>query len=406
MSAPGLVEAAARIGDALAAQAYRSGDRSTWLAVDPTKPAAGLHVLPGELYAGTAGIALFLGALASTTGVASYGELARSALRQALQHWKGPERGREAFGLFDGWGGVALAALTVGQSLGDAEIVEAGRDGLRRAAGIPFDDPRAYDLISGRSGAILALVEAHRRLGDESLVHRAVELATQLVGSAVERGDTASWEVGRTYDLPVSAPLTGLSHGASGPGLALLALAAVTGEDSQRALAGRAFAYEAELFDPARGNWPDMIGKGGGSFTTTWCYGAPGIGVARVAAARLDRPHRGDWLDDVRRALPTTLAALRASHDDAAADASLCHGTAGLLACAHDMAVALHDEGALAEVRAVATAMADGITTGRGPLALAVLEGSDPTLMTGAAGVGYALLRLGADLAPSPLLVM
>lgn len=406
MSEPGLVEAAVRIGDALAARAYRSSDRSTWLAVDPMAPTAGLHVLPGELYAGTAGVALFLGALASTTGAAEHGELARSALRQALKHWKGPVPGREALGLFDGWGGVALAAITVGQSLGDAAIVEAGRDCLRRAAATAFDDPRAYDLISGRSGAILALLEAHRRLGDESLVRRAIELAAQLASSAVERAGTASWEVGRTYDLPVSGPLTGLSHGASGPGLALLTLAAVTGEDSPRALAGRAFAYEAELFDAARGNWPDMIGAGGGSFTSTWCYGAPGIGIARVAAARLDAPHRGAWLDDVRRALPTTLAALRASHEEVTADASLCHGTAGLLACAHDMAVAVQDEGALAEVRAVASAMAHGISTGRGPLALAVLEGSDPTLMTGAAGVGYALLRLGAGLAASPLLVM
>ena len=79
--------------------------------------------------------------------------------------------------------------------------------------------------------------------------------------------------------------LAGFSHGAAGIAYALNRLAEVTNCGDFRAAAAEACAYEAALFSKEKGNWPDLrfpATELGYCFQSTWCHGAPGIGLGRA----------------------------------------------------------------------------------------------------------------------------
>src|SRR5262249_38070531 len=108
-----------------------------------------------------------------------------------------------------------------------------------------------------------------------------------------------------------------------------------TGEQRYRDAALGAFAYERGLFDPDVGNWPDLRARSatGGArpvrrFTTAWCYGAPGIALARLRAAELlDDP---SCRAEAQGALKPAAGALREGIGADSRDFTLCHGLAGL----------------------------------------------------------------------------
>jgi lantibiotic modifying enzyme len=174
----------------------------------------------------------------------------------------------------------------------------------------------------------------------------------------------------------------------------------VTGAERFRTAALAALAYERHLFSPEAGNWPDLrdlprSGKrrdaGQSVFSTGWCHGAPGIGLARLRSL----PH----LDDA-----TTRAEIDAALADTLAhgfgrDHSLCHGDLGNLELLLQASETLDDTGSGPPARLRARAS---------EIAASVLESIEregwrcgnptgvesPGLMTGLAGIGYGLLRL------------
>lgn len=240
------------------------------------------------------------------------------------------------------------------------------------------------DLLEGNAGAIVALVRVYEQDGDQAALDAALELGRELLSATPDR-------------VPAGArllPLTGFAHGTAGIGLALLELAAATGELEFRAAADRCFAYEEAFFDPARGNWPDLRGVvadqygrpvGSPGFMTAWCHGAPGIGLSRLRAMELDPERAAAYEPAARAGLRTTVDALEADLEDPATDYCLCHGIAGHADIAL-IASRVLGEPEL-ERRAVRTMERLG--------AMAVHDQAepDPSLFTGSAGVGYALLR-------------
>ena len=113
--------------------------------------------------------------------------------------------------------------------------------------------------------------------------------------------------------------------------MALFELHAATGHSEFLETARNAFAYEDSLFNPGRGNWPDLREEASTSgFACVWCHGAPGIVLVRLRAAALD-PERSDtYLAMARTGLATSLAAIDHGLSNPRWDTSLCHGLAGM----------------------------------------------------------------------------
>jgi lantibiotic modifying enzyme len=137
-----------------------------------------------------------------------------------------------------------------------------------------------------------------------------------------------------------------------------------------------------------------------------WCHGAPGIALARLRAAALDRERREDHLVMARVGIATTLEAIPQSLASSRCDATPCHGLAGLIEVVWMAGLMLDDRSyrdrALTAARALIGRHA---TPGDWPSGLAC-RGPNPSLMLGAAGVGYTFLRLhDPETVPSVLLL-
>jgi lantibiotic modifying enzyme len=259
-------------------------------------------------------------------------------------------------------------------------------------------DARAVDVIVGSAGAIPVLLGLARRLERPALAELAARHGAFLLDAAHRGPQGWSWH---TLDMPVRAELTGYSHGAAGIGLALLELAAATGEARFGEGAEEAFRYEAHQFSPQHGNWPDhrIFGDPAAaaalppSYSMAWCHGAPGIGLSRLRAWRLT----GDAarLAEARAALATTVQALEAGLAELGYGFSLCHGAAGNAELPL-LAAEMLDEPALAlTAERVGWAGIEWYAVPGLPWPCGVPAGGEtPALMLGLAGIGHFYLRL------------
>ena len=396
------------IAEEICRQAIWHEDRCNWIGamreeVDPGLPAIADAALGPDLYGGTSGVAIFLANLHAATGDPPARRSALGAIRQALH---AAERGRLAGspGLFTGRLGIALAAVEVGTALGEPSLLETA---LRLASEAGPFGPHDFDLLSGRAGAVLALLWLHNRVADDQLLTAAAQLGSELLAAGTPTDAGLSWA---TSGYATHGNLTGLSHGAAGAGYALTALFDRIGEASFRAGAVDAFRYEASLFDQTARNWPDLRAHSGTppgagpSFSTFWCHGAPGIALSRLAATEV--LGREPYQAEAVAAVKTTADSIGAGLPTLSGTFSLCHGLAGNAEILLAAAGMLTSEGTSWRDLAhrVAQAGIDSYGSGARPWPCGTYGGTTPNLLLGTAGIGLFYLRLHDPLIPTPLL--
>jgi type 2 lantibiotic biosynthesis protein LanM len=323
---------AGRVADEIAASALTDGAGDpTWLTPTllPSLLAEGrrvsLWLIPDGLYDGRAGVVAFLQAWGTCGGGDEALRLAEAALAPVLRALEGDEYHRFRYlrdlGLgLSGVGGLLrlfdrLAALTPG-----GEVWAGRRDDLAAAvdAGLVAAAPEP-DLLGGVAGVAAPLADLHQRRRTPRTAAGLSALAAHLL--EVQDPRTGGWPT--KHDL---RPLTGLSHGASGMGLALLEAGVALEDERFVAGAAAAFAYEAAVFDHARLNWPDYRGDHDNPpFAIAWCHGATGIALARMRALQLapHHPSAALWRRDLEAGVETTLRAPLGAFDH------LCCGNLG-----------------------------------------------------------------------------
>jgi hypothetical protein len=416
------LDAAALIGQVLCQAALwdTNRERCNWMGRSTLETSTKGTITPTaialgpELYEGSAGIALFLAELHALSGDSDCLRTALGAVTRSLWHVK-----RKAISLptamsvFVGELGVAYAASRVGALAGEASLTDEAESLLTDLAA-EIEKLHLLDVIGGNAGAIPALLALSRSGAHESAREMAITLGTQLCRAATRLQAYWAWDP-ETASGPGtgSTPLTGMSHGASGIAVALLELYAETGLDLFLEAARGAFAYEDSLFDQALSNWPDLravdeLGTAptNPSFGQAWCHGAPGIALARIRAAALDRERAETHLGWARVAIATTLRAIDDNLQRARHDASLCHGLAGLMDIALTVGRSLADPDCLVKGAEVAKVLTSRHAR-MGDYPSGLVSGAvTPTLMLGLAGTGHAFLRLHApDRVPSILLL-
>jgi len=410
---PGLcLEVACEIGRALAAAAVWHEHRCSWIGAWPEETPRGIAVtykaLGPDLYAGTAGVGIFLAELGCAVADDGLRACALGALRHAATRAQAGAA-LTPLGLYGGSLGVALALAHCARLLDEPEL-DAGARALVRA----LDELGAgsengeFDLVSGRAGAIVGLLALAASLDEPELLEPAVEHGEALLATARADAGGLSWRA--PHASAEERGLAGFSHGAAGVASALLELAAASGSSRFGEAALQAFAYERTLFDERARNWPDLResirGMTGGApaFSTFWCHGAPGIALARVRALELEEraPGRtGAGSREVKErlraeadiALDTTAAWVQEALDAGAVSYSLCHGLAGN--------AEILQEGCRVEGlprRSLAGSVAShGIERYRSSESgwpSGVQGGATPSLFLGDAGVGRFYLRL------------
>ena len=389
-----LLEAARALGDGLVRDAVWWDGRCTWLGDAVEQDEGDWRVVHrtcgGDLYAGTSGVGVFLARLAEHTGDEGHRTAAVGAVRQALAGADG------GLSLYAGATGIAWAAAEVGRATGADELVEHAAELTGRIAARAPAEVGADDLVGGRAGVALGLLDLDRQLGVPAARAAALDLGEQLVAVAQRDASGLSWPLGAP---PGEPGLCGLGHGASGIVHALLELRAAGGDAALGAAATSAAAYERAWLSPAQANWPDLrgldrAGVANGTlpaYSSFWCHGAVGIGLARLRAWELTGAERD--LADAGIALQAATRDARALV--ASADPSLCHGIAGLA----ELFLYAGEVLDRPEHSAVGRRLAATIVDARertGTWGSGVLGGGEaPGLMVGLAGLGCVLLRAG-----------
>jgi type 2 lantibiotic biosynthesis protein LanM len=418
------------VGDWFETTAIRDPHDVTWAGLDFRNRRWSLTTMSEDLYVGAPGIALFLAYLGAVADRPAATGLARGALRTLLRRLEHTGDALRNIGAFQGWGGVVYALAHLGVLCRDEALLdEAGTIASRITALLDRDDD--LDVVGGAAGAIAALLALQRaRLaagaprgkgppGRVDPLEAARRCGDFLLTRAIDADDGLSW---RTR-IGGEDPQIGFSHGAAGIGWALAALGAATGEKHFLDAARRTFLFERGVFWPELRRWlgDDPQGRGpragsghvpGGkagapierTVAMAWCYGAPGIGLARLRAldhlATLPPGEAGALREEV--AIAARLTAERGFGQNHC----LCHGDLGNLdflaqaAGTPDAPAGLGREVRRWTAVVLGSIARDGWRCGTRAGVLS------PGLMNGLAGIGLGLLRLAdARRVPSVLVL-
>ncbi|MFH1806628.1 MAG: type 2 lanthipeptide synthetase LanM [Pseudomonadota bacterium] len=389
------------IAEFIAGQATMRGGAAAWIGADAGEDGETLEtrLMADDLYGGTTGIALFLAACFRTGGGDKFRDLARAALcalRYRLAHGLPDRRGAiMPVGGYAGWGGVVYALTRCAQWLDAPDLYDDARRAAARIDTRSLAADRMYDVIGGAAGAAMGLLALYRATGDAAILERAVACGRHIPPVPEGCGDD-----GRNWRGVSARPLAGFSHGAAGISHALLALYDACGDPAFLETARRGLDFERTLFDPARGNWPDLRNAEKTGYPVQWCHGAAGIGMARIASLPvLDTPA---IRADIVAAIGATVSVRDGGRDN------LCCGHAGRFSMLGYAARALGDSELMVLTQ---SRMAEWLArAGGNGLSGFHLMGTDTVLRTGLMqglpGVGYALLeQTDPDLVPPVLLL-
>jgi type 2 lantibiotic biosynthesis protein LanM len=181
-----------------------------------------------------------------------------------------------------------------------------------------------FDILSGSAGCILGMLALYNHSGHAESLEKAILCGEHLLKNVTKNSDgSCGWTTAE------KKMLAGFSHGQAGIAYALLKLYEVTGNRAYRDAAMQAIRYENTLYAAEQNNWQDLRAfeerkDNGPVYMSAWCHGAPGIGMARLAARHLLNDASAE--PDIKNAIRETLRAARSM----AGRDHICCGNMGL----------------------------------------------------------------------------
>jgi type 2 lantibiotic biosynthesis protein LanM len=380
------------IGDRLQQLAYHDHGHPGWFGLNAIVETKWVpRPIGHDLYAGLAGITLFLGYLGSVTGTDDYSQLAR----RTFSGWRSSILKNESppIGAFNGLAGSIYTLFHLGALWTDAECF-ALADSLAGELDRHLDsDTKGLDIINGAAGCITALLADPRRRGN-SVPHLdlAIRCGDHLLAHAIPWGDGIGWLT--THPTPLAS----FAHGSAGIAWALIRLYEACELQKFKTAAIDTVLGERQLYRESIGNWIDARNNPELSESKqmcSWCHGAAGIALSRAELVK--------HVDDERLRAELGVALNTTLRTGIGTNHSLCHGALGNLQC---LTLSVATSPKRDELHhAVAQLQNDVFRDIRRGILCGVVMGIDsPGLMNGLSGVGLALLRFVApDRVPSPL---
>ena len=397
-----------------------------WLAVDHVDESIWqLGPAPPDLYSGRCGIGLFLSTVAAHRparqeitqtahvvaeitarhAVAAAERIARrdpagARSRREIEHFPNP-------GAFGQTGGT-IYYLTHAGALHDRAEFLAAAEALVPVLREHVAHDNTFDLVGGSAGAILALLALYAVRPSPNTLAVAKFAAERLIAAATRSGTGLSWPA-----IDCEVPHLGMAHGAAGICYALGRLHEIGPDPALAEAITGGLCYENQHFDATAGDWPEP--KPG------WCYGASGIGLARLGLLyHSPSPEIRHQAEADLRAATRNVTRRTFGHDGSqfasVGQHGLCHGDLGNLEflaltarSPHAHAEPDSDAPGTVNITMRATQAAQIIQQhGRSHGWLTGAHNAElaPGLMYGQAGIGYGLLRLtGLERVPSVLLL-
>lgn len=374
----------------------------TWMGLDYIREAQRFQLKPMsyDLYDGSYGVGLFLAALGKVTGDAGFCELALGALQPLLKLLQNSDPQLQqkmtqqiGIGGGKGFGSILYALVRSSQFLAEPILLNDAQYIASLVTPELIASDRKFDIMSGSAGAILGLLTLHQATANSAVLEQAVTCGYHLLNHRT--ASNAGLKAWRTLNGKI---LTGFSHGAAGIAYALLRLYEATQDAVFLEAATEAISYEQSVFSPSAQNWPDLRSEKP-EFLTSWCHGAPGIGLARLGSLTI--LDTDEIRQEIEIALQTTQKFAMHEIDH------LCCGNFGRIEMLSVGAQQL-ERSELAQIAQKQAAWAVNRAKNIGSFQIFpnLFRGTyNPGFFQGTAGIGYELLRLAyPEKLPSVLL--
>ena len=290
----------------LSTHAVRKGPSAAWLGLDwlGDSEVSQLVVLGADLYNGACGLALFLaahGAVADDTSSKALAVAALARLRQTLRG-RNPARAARVLGL---GGGLGLGSIVYGLAviaafLDDDDLLVDAHTAAALITDEVISADRQLDVLGGSAGAILGLLRLYRQSGFRGCAEKRHQLRQASAGARPCRADRAP-NMGGTRFRPSAQ-----RHGARCCGLCVrVDCAGVRDRKSRNSRARPPNVLPSRIRRSMQrtADWADLRGGTSGTWPCKWCYGAPGIGLARAAMAKHAAADGERCRTDIRNAL-------------------------------------------------------------------------------------------------------
>ncbi len=392
-----LLKAATKIAETLQAEAIFSKDGScTWITagIIPGTERFHLHPMSFNLYDGLQGVALFLSALSTVKDDPVFRSLNESticSLRQRFIQLKqyGMIGSGGMIGITAGMASAIYTLVKLSGFLHDPLFMEDAKSICNLISPLAIQKDRYNDINAGSAGCIVGMLALYKQTGYREALEKANLCGERLLMNLHENKDgTCGWNsIGDKM-------LAGFSHGQAGIAFALLKLFECTGIANYRETAERAIRYENTLFSPDRNNWQDIREYNdqpgtSPSYMLSWCHGAPGIGLSRLATQHISDNQTVET--DIRNAIRAT----RESYKNMITRDHLCCGNMGLADILLYFAIKTGDRDLIIESGKKTSKVLQSAEKS-GNYNLLFGSGEDiinPGFFQGISGIGYALLR-------------
>ncbi len=356
---------------------------------------------PTDFYSGLPGVAFFLAAHSVERENETSSNLAERAIEDCLRQFdETAEEQGPCLGGLRGTAALAYAVARVGHFLERPDWIDRAIElVLSIDARVVRADTR-FDVVFGAAGTLLAALAVRSILATDDPRRHDLLCLAESCGDHLLSGRTRDGDGPRAWISEIgSSPLSGFAHGASGIATALAKLNAEVDTSELRCAIEEALDYENTLFVAGQKNWRPSPGEL--RQPVAWCYGAPGIALARLAL--LESPVGSTRREPLRRdldvALETAWAAPKVPFD---------HVCCGSLSRAEALLTSAERLDSGEDRRAAETI---GFFTLRVAKSLGSFRTAEeskftPSFFHGIAGVGYTYLRLASTaILPSPLLL-
>jgi hypothetical protein len=367
------------IGDALLRDATQEDDQAYWISKHPT---VGGH--PGrDLYAGSAGTALFLCALYEATEKSCYLDMALKCGRWLVSTEPFISRQAEMPGLYFGDCGIALLYLKLYLLTGEDDWLSRAAFVSEQVSKMPRNSP---DLMLGSAGIGLFQLALWYASRDQAALSRALDEGCALLETRTMNRPT--WVIPPGYESLSGKEYIGFSHGSAGIGYFLAECCLARYDSAIERSCSEVADWIISLGQPSLEDrtgltWP-ATADGLAPYGAYWCHGS--AGVARFLLKAYDLSGHAAHLQAAKRAGRMVALGLQWS------GTTQCHGLAGNLEVLIDIWQRLSTDDFLIAARLLGENLATYRTELGWPSEHPLVV--SPDLMVGQAGVGAAFIRL------------
>ncbi|CAN5772885.1 type 2 lanthipeptide synthetase LanM family protein [soil metagenome] len=376
-SKPGIADEIKSIADNLHKNIVVNGNEITWTCFVEDNGQVLFNLMDSSLYSGKIGVAIFLAGVSTYMKETKYDKAVDSIVKAEIDAFLNATKAIN-ISFSTGVAGLIYALLKIDPVKYTGIAIQLSE--LITVAEIKED--RSLDIMGGSAGCLNTLCELYSVSKSGSVLKKCLLLGNHLMENRLL--DKASSK--KCWNSSTGSPLTGYSHGAAGIGLSLLKLYEISGDNKFKAAFYEALEYENYYYNASRKNWRDLR-SGEEKYQNSWCHGAAGIGLARIAAYKILKDET--LLTDIYNAVEATkeISLLNSDH--------YCCGNIGRIAFLIEASELLQEK----ELKSRCSDLIKSVIAKKNELGYYQtyqnpnISAENPSLFKGTSGIGYILLK-------------